>query len=274
MAPWHRRRVHRLPGHDYSSPGAYFVTVDTHERRRLFGTVKDGRFVPNGAGRMIDEGVASLPGRFPHVRVDTSVVMPDHVHLILVLGEGARAAARVESAVTTRVESGATTPTESGAATRTESGAATRAEWAATRAAPTLGEVVGAFKSITTVAYIRGVRQSGWPSFTQRLWQRDYHDHVVRDPSDLARIRRYILDNPADWHPLGRPSWPPIRPSWPPIRPLCRPPGPRGRPPDSDTHRVCHRARGPPTASPARMAGAARGLAPLHPTATFTAADT
>ncbi len=233
MAPWHRRRVHRLPGHDYSSPGAYFVTVDTHERRRLFGTVEDGRFVPNGAGRMIDEGVASLPGRFPHVRVDTSVVMPDHVHLILVLGEGARAAARAESAATTRVESGATTPTESGAATRvgsgaatrTESGAATRvgsgaatrvgsgaatrvgsgaatrAEWAATRAAPTLGEVVGAFKSITTVAYIRGVRQSGWPSFTQRLWQRDYHDHVVRDPSDLARIRRYILDNPSDWLP-------------------------------------------------------------------------
>jgi REP element-mobilizing transposase RayT len=162
MDPWHCRRVHRLPGHDYSSPGAYFVTVGAHERRRLFGVVTDGRFVPNDAGRMVDDAVTSLPGRFAHVRVDTSVVMPDHVHLILVLGKGA----------------GATT-----------------------RVAPTLGDIVGAFKSVTTVAYVRGVRQSGWPPFSQRLWQRDYHDHLIRDPLGLERIRRYILDNPRRWHP-------------------------------------------------------------------------
>jgi REP element-mobilizing transposase RayT len=126
----------------------------------LFGAVTGGRFVANDAGRMVDDGVASLPVRFPHVLVDTSAVMPDHVHVILMLGEGA---------------------------------------WATTRVAPTLGDIVGAFKSITTVAYIRGVRQRGWLPFTQRLWQRDYHDHLVRDPSDLARIRRYILDNPANW---------------------------------------------------------------------------
>ncbi len=160
MDPWHCRRPHRLRGHDYSSPGAYFVTVDTHERRRLFGTITDGRFVPNDAGRMIADGLASLPVRFAHSGVDTSVVMPDHVHVILVLREW---------------------------------------EWAATRAAPTLGDIVGAFKSITTVGYIRGVRQSGWPPFTQHLWQRDYHDHVVRDAADLDRIRRYIIDNPANW---------------------------------------------------------------------------
>mgnify|MGYP001501878246 CR=1 FL=1 len=158
----------------------------------MFGTIAGGRFVPNDAGRMVEDGVASLPGRFTHVRVDTSVVMPDHVHLILLIGEGPRAAIPADA--------GAATPTDAGAATPTE-WAATPREWAATRAAPTLGDIVGAFKSVTTVWYIRGVHRCGWPPFTQRLWQRDYHDHVVRDASDLARIRRYILDNPANWRP-------------------------------------------------------------------------
>ena len=151
----------------------------------MFGTIAGGRFVPNDAGRMVEDGVASLPGRFTHVRVDTSVVMPDHVHLILLIGEGPPAAI----------------PTDAGAAIPTDAGAATPREWAATRAAPTLGDIVGAFKSVTTVGYIRGVHRCGWPPFTQRLWQRDYHDHGPRDASDLARIRRYILHNPANWRP-------------------------------------------------------------------------
>jgi REP element-mobilizing transposase RayT len=62
-----------------------------------------------------------------------------------------------------------------------------------------LGDIIGAFKSLTTNAYIRGVREFGWPSFDKRLWQRNYYEHVIRDAADLERIREYIVNNPAKW---------------------------------------------------------------------------
>ena len=62
-----------------------------------------------------------------------------------------------------------------------------------------LPDVMHRFKSLTTRRYIEGVRRCGWPPFRGRLWQRGYHDHVVRDPDDLDRIRKYIEDNPAQW---------------------------------------------------------------------------
>jgi REP element-mobilizing transposase RayT len=65
--------------------------------------------------------------------------------------------------------------------------------------ASTLGDVVGAFKSTATVEYIRGVTTSAWPKFRKRLWQRNYYEHVVRNETDLNRVRRYINENPARW---------------------------------------------------------------------------
>ena len=62
-----------------------------------------------------------------------------------------------------------------------------------------MGDVVGAFKSITTVLYTRGVKQSGWPPFVGRLWQRNDYEHIIRDARELERIREYILNNPANW---------------------------------------------------------------------------
>jgi putative transposase len=69
----------------------------------------------------------------------------------------------------------------------------------ATRVAPALGEVVAAFKSVTTVHYIRGVKTRAWPAFRRQLWQRNYYEHVIRDEKALDRIRRYIDENPARW---------------------------------------------------------------------------
>jgi len=67
------------------------------------------------------------------------------------------------------------------------------------RSAPTLGDVVGAFKSTATVEYIRGVKTKTWLQFRHRLWQRNYYEHVIRNETDLSRIRRYIEENPARW---------------------------------------------------------------------------
>lgn len=65
-----------------------------------------------------------------------------------------------------------------------------------TRPVPTLFEIIGAFKSITTNRYINCVKQNNWPRFRKRLWQLKYHDRVIRDENELGRIRKYIINNP------------------------------------------------------------------------------
>jgi REP element-mobilizing transposase RayT len=63
----------------------------------------------------------------------------------------------------------------------------------------TIGDIVGAFKSVTTNNYIHGVKQSGWKPFEKRLWQQNYWEHIVREDTALSRIRNYIQTNPARW---------------------------------------------------------------------------
>jgi REP element-mobilizing transposase RayT len=74
-----------------------------------------------------------------------------------------------------------------------------------------LGDIVGAFKSISTNKYIEGVKQNGWPRFDKRLWQRDYYEHIIRNERALDAIRAYIVNNPANWqadqlHPDAPPN--------------------------------------------------------------------
>lgn len=66
--------------------------------------------------------------------------------------------------------------------------------------APTLGKSVGAFKSITTHKYIHRIDEFAWLIFYQRLWQRNYYEHILRDAADYERIAGYILDYPANWN--------------------------------------------------------------------------
>jgi len=71
-----------------------------------------------------------------------------------------------------------------------------------------LGDIVGWFKTMTTNEYIRGVKESNWPAFNRRLWQRNYYDHIIRTAKSLNNIRQYIHDNPR----MGDPTWSPITP--------------------------------------------------------------
>ena len=63
----------------------------------------------------------------------------------------------------------------------------------------TVGDMVGAFQSIATVEYIRGVKQLGWQSFNRKLWQRNYYEHIIRDEQSYQRISEYIINNPQNW---------------------------------------------------------------------------
>ena len=115
-----------------------------------------------------------LSSRFPTMELDAFVVMPNHVHGIVVLN----LSVGVPLVGTQREGNG---------------------DRATTRVAPTLGDVVGAYKSITTVRYTQGVKADLWDPFRERLWQRNYYEHVIRNESELNRAREYVAGNPALW---------------------------------------------------------------------------
>jgi REP element-mobilizing transposase RayT len=185
----HRRRSIRLQTYDYARPGGYFVTICTQDWKCLFGTVVDEEMRLNPAGEMIQRVWHTLPGLFSNVHLDAFVVMPNHVHGIVIL---------IESKTTD------TNPTV-GAPLVGAPDVDNATDRAGTRPAPTnsdtasLGDVVGAFKSITTNGYIDGVKHRGWMPFARRLWQRNYWEHVIRVGNEGDRIRRYIDENPARW---------------------------------------------------------------------------
>jgi len=120
----HRRRSMRLKGYDYSQAGAYFVTICTQGRACLFGEVVDGEMRLNDAGRMVVAEWERLPALFPNVVLDAFVVMPNHIHGIVILTDPADDATDGATAIGATI-SGATT---GGAATggATTGGATTR----------------------------------------------------------------------------------------------------------------------------------------------------
>ena len=150
----HHRRSVRLVGFDYSQAGAYFVTICTHNRELSLqaDSVRDA----------VRSAWCGLPARFPSIALDEFVIMPNHIHGIIILEGGAASSA----------------PTVLGAAS----------------SAPTLGRVVRAFKSLSGIEANRALGRSNRP-----FWQRDYYEHVIRDEGELESIRQYIQANPGNW---------------------------------------------------------------------------
>ena len=178
----HQRRSIRLQGYDYTQVGAYFVTVCTQRRMCLFGGVVDGKMRVNDPGRMVERWWLELAEKFPSVKVDAFVVMPNHFHGILMSLDQHK-----DVGADLRV-----CPGSSG-----DQGAHTEPQGA--HAGAPLPRIVQWFKTMTTNEYIRGVKELGWMPFPGRLWQRNYYEHVIRDDREMNAIRQYIVDNPAKW---------------------------------------------------------------------------
>ena len=90
-----RRGSNRLPGYNYSQPGAYFVTVCTQHRAALFGAIEDGEMRLNDAGRAAEECWSAIPEHFQRTKLDEFVIMPNHIHgLVIILDPGRGTACR------------------------------------------------------------------------------------------------------------------------------------------------------------------------------------
>lgn len=167
----HHRRSIRLKGYDYTQAGMYFITICTYERTWLFGEVSGEEMRVNAFGEIVQRCWAEIPQHFAHVALDAFVVMPNHVHGILVLTHDGEEERPVWSV-----------PNDEGLFPR---GARPRS----------VGAIVGSFKSATArrINELRGA--PGAP-----VWQRNYYERIIRDEHELDRIRRYIVENPLRWH--------------------------------------------------------------------------
>lgn len=220
MAALPQRRRTRAAHIDYAAPGAYFVTIVCQGRELIFGEVGgDATMVLSEAGRIVETAWRSLSSEIERVALDAFVVMPNHVHGIVWLRDrigvesvGAGLAPpggeNREHHIAKTVVGDASpdclgmNPSSGGASPAPTGNVAiaceARAESSSDGASPARGDarrparcslqhVVRVFKS-------RSARAIGRP-----IWQRSFHDHVIRGEDDLAHARRYIAENPLAW---------------------------------------------------------------------------
>ena len=137
------RKNIRLQGYDYTKNGVYFITICCQNRMPLFEQSE--------VKKMVDLWLWKLEENYQHVVLDAYIVMPDHIHFILIKTE---------------------------------------------KDEIPLSRMMTWFKTMTTNAYIKGVRNNGWLTFEKRMWQRNYFEHIVRNDRDLNEKREYIINNP------------------------------------------------------------------------------
>lgn len=170
----HRRRSIRLPHHDYSQPGGYFVTICADGLKCLFGEVVDGSVRLSKYGNIVRDEWLRTPQIRREIQVDAFVVMPNHFHgIVFIEDDGANPVGAHRRA-----------PTNRGAC------------HAPLRRKPkSIGSIIAGFKSAVTRRINEARALPGAP-----VWQRNYYEHVIRNESDLNGIRDYIASNPARWH--------------------------------------------------------------------------
>ncbi len=152
----------------------------------------------NDAGRMIEQEWLSIPDRFVNIRLYEFVIMPNHFHAILeIVGATLVVAQDPEerqtldnSQIMERGQPQGIAPTNG----------RTNGPMNCPSNSPTIGDIISAFKSITTVRYIQGIKASNWQRFDKKLWQRDYYEHIIRNETALNNIANYIIENPKKWN--------------------------------------------------------------------------
>jgi putative transposase len=162
----HHRRSIRLKGYDYSEAGAYFVTIVTLGRVASFGEVVNGEMRLNRNGEVVQKWWDNIPQHFQNVETGVFVIMPNHVHGIIIIGEKRRGTVPVP-------QGGGTPPLRE----------------------PTLGQIVAYFKYKSTKE-INALNNGP----VMKLWQRNFYEHIIRNQHDLEQTWLYIESNPAQWN--------------------------------------------------------------------------
>ena len=170
----HHRRSVRLKDYDYSQDGYYYVTICTKNFVKYFGRIKNGKMELSKIGEIVERCWNKIPQHFDNVTLDEMVVMPDHVHGIIMIdgdnGQLHNASCRglINQTPTTK--------------------------WILQiNPQMVLGKIIRSFKAMSC----RLIRVNGLNEFQ---WQRNYYEHVIRNENELYIKRKYIINNPLKWH--------------------------------------------------------------------------
>ncbi len=161
----HHRRSTRLKGYDYSQPGAYFITICTYNKENIFGEVIDGDIHLNEFGKIVESEWLRTFDMRKNLKSDEYVIMPNHFHGIIIISDGRGTLQRAPTSEKFGKPVSNSIPT-----------------------------IIRLFKSVTTkqINQIRKTHGIG-------LWQRNYHEHVIRNEDELNQVREYIINNPLQW---------------------------------------------------------------------------
>lgn len=163
----HQRRSIRLKGYNYSKAGLYFITICTHHKQCLFGAIVNKQLTLNVFGEIARECWLSIPEHFSKIKLDEFVIMPNHIHGILILTDNDCR------------------------------GKAVPCPYGGKFGQPVAGSIptiIGSYKSAVTKQINIICNSKG-----SAVWQRNYYEHIIRNEKSLNNIRKYIINNPLNW---------------------------------------------------------------------------
>ncbi|MDZ4708054.1 MAG: transposase [Saprospiraceae bacterium] len=182
----HHRRSIRLKGYDYSQAGLYFITICCEGRECRFGEIVNDEIMLNEYGSIAYNRWINLTERFSNFELDVFQIMPNHMHGIIVLND---------------VGAGFT-PAQNGQPQglplqNTDDDDRAHVDGAHVYRAPTIGDIVGAYKSLVANGCLDIFKFKN--EKMRKLWQRNYYEHIIRSEQSYQTISEYIISNPAKW---------------------------------------------------------------------------
>ena len=189
----HHRRSIRLSGYDYLQEGAYFITICANGGQYLFGDIVNEEMVLNEMGQIAYDEWFRTPELRPYVSLDVFVIMPNHMHGIILLNDD------INDAVNRRGVLHTPSPdmTHAKNTNVTNEGVCNTPlqNWPPPNfrsPSKNIGAIVRGYKSAVT-------KQINLLDNIGTVWQRNYHEHVIRDEKSYVKISNYIIDNPKNW---------------------------------------------------------------------------
>jgi len=187
------RKSIRIKSWDYSNPSDYFVTICTKDRENLFGEIVDEEMVLNEIGKIAEQCWLEIPKHFSNTELDIFQIMPNHAHFVLRIlcggNIGPECRGLINQTPTEERDDGPIVGATLAVAQNNRAGASP---------APTLGNIVGAFKSLCFKKYKKYVEQNNL-NFQTKFWQRNYYEEIIKNEKHYGEVYNYILSNPSKW---------------------------------------------------------------------------
>ncbi len=178
---YHRQSI-RLKGYDYRQNGYYFITICSHNREKIFGEIRRGTIfcALNEGGKIAKKFWEEIPQHYPFVGLDEYVIMPDHVHgIIIIKNKRVQDIEPLRQREQRRVQN------------RVQDIEPLRGQFQKNPSG-SLGSIIRGYKISVTKWYRKNTN-------IQVVWQRNFYEHIIRNDEDLYNIREYIRHNPVKW---------------------------------------------------------------------------